>query len=282
MKRRLLGVGLLTLVTAACAGGETSQPPPLQPTSSPTTAPSAPSPTPTESPSPARRVTFELWFSKDGKLFVTKRTATFQPAVARLALTTLLKGPSARERRAGVESTVPENTTLRGINLADRVVTVDLDRGISGTSGEEELRLALAQIAYTVTQFRSVKAVRFEIEGRSIGSRILTRRTFRSLLPAIVVESPTIGASVSSPVVVKGTANVFEATVSLRVLDAQGREIARTFTTATCGTGCRGDYSKSVRFSVSSEQQGTIEVFEESAEDGRAINVVRIPVTLRP
>jgi hypothetical protein len=81
---------------------------------------------------------------------------------------------------------------------------------------------------------------------------------------------------------VQGTANVFEATVSLRILDSGGREIARTFTTATCGTGCRGRYSKSVRFSVSSEQPGTIEVFEESAEDGRPINVVTIPVMLRP
>jgi hypothetical protein len=281
MKLRWLGVVLVVAVASACAGSETDQPGP-QPTVPPTTTPSAPSPTSTESPSPTRRVSFELWFAKDGKLFPTKRTTAFQPAVARLALTTLLKGPSARERRAGVESAVPENTTVRGINLADDIVTVDLDRGISGTSGEEELRLALAQIAYTVTQFRSVKAVRFEIEGRSIGSRTLTRRTFRSLLPAIVVESPTIGASVSSPVVVNGTANVFEATVSLRVLDAQGREIARTFTTATCGSGCRGGYSKSVRFSVSSEQPGIVEVFEASAEDGRPINVVTIPVTLRP
>ncbi|HEX2090206.1 MAG TPA: Gmad2 immunoglobulin-like domain-containing protein [Actinomycetota bacterium] len=215
-------------------------------------------------------------------MFPTKRTAAFQPAVARLALTALFRGPSARERRAGVESVLPDGTALRGINLANGTATVDLSREISGTSGEEELRLALAQVVYTVTQFRTVKAVRFEFEGRSIGPRSQTRRIHADLLPAIVVESPTIGASVSSPVVVKGTANVFEATVSLRILDSQGREIARTFTTATCGTGCRGRYSKSVRFSVSSEQPGTIQVFEESAENGQPINVVRIPVTLRP
>jgi hypothetical protein len=282
MKRWLL-VMLVSAMTSACAGAETGQSPP-QPTSSPTAeSPSpSPSPEPTASPSPTRRVTLELWFAEDGKLFPTKRTAAFQPAVARLALAALLRGPSSRERRAGLESAVPEDAAVKSVALANGVATVDLSRGISGTSGEEELRLALAQIVYTVTQFRSVKGVRIEIEGTSIGSRTLTRRTFRSLLPAIVVESPAVAASVSSPVVVKGTANVFEATVSLRILDSRGRELARTFTTATCGTGCRGGYSKSVRFSVSSEQPGTIEVFEESAEDGRPINVVTIPVTLRP
>jgi hypothetical protein len=282
MKRCVL-VLLLLAMTSACAGAETGQSPP-PPTGSPTTeSPSpSPSPEPTASPSPTRRVTLQLWFAKNGKLFPTKRTAAFQPAVARLALAVLLRGPSARERRVRVESAVPNGTAVRSVSLANGVATVDLSRGISGTSGEEELRLALAQIVYTVTQFRSVKGVRIEIEGTSIGSRTLTRRTFRSLLPAIVVESPAIGASVSSPVVVKGTANVFEATVSLRILDSQGREVARTFTTATCGTGCRGRYSKSVRFSVSSEQPGTIEVFEESAENGQPINVVTIPVTLRP
>ena len=283
MKRRLLVLVLLLAMTSACAGAENGLRP-QQPTSPPPTESPSPSlsPQPTASPSPTRRVTLELWFAKGGKLFPTRRTTTFRPAVARLALTALLRGPSALERRAGVESAVPEGVAVSGISLADGVATVDLSRDISGTSSEEELRLALAQILYTVTQFRSVKAVRFEIEGRPTSRRSQTRRTYASLLPAIVVESPAIGASVSSPVVVKGTANVFEATVSLRILDAQGREIARTFTTATCGTGCRGRYSKSVRFSVSGEQPGTIEVFEESAENGQPINVVRIPVSLRP
>lgn len=99
---------------------------------------------------------------------------------------------------------------------------------------------------------------------------------------AITLESPVAGAAVTSPVKISGTADVFEATVSIRILDAGGNEIARTFTTATCGTGCRGDYKESVEFQVDAEQEGTIEVFEESAEDGSAINVVSVRVTLVP
>lgn len=291
MNRRLGVIAvLLAMLTSACAGGESGQPGP-EPTSPTTTAPASPSPTPTESPSPTRKVTFELWFTKGGKLFLTKRTEAFRPAVAELALLRLLRGPNFAERRAGAETAILDDTVLRGINLRDGIATVDLSSGFGATGNAATLKLRAAQVVYTVTQFPSIKGVRLELDGTPAGSfagksrsatRPVTRRTYASVLPAIVVESPTIGAPVSSPVVVRGTANVFEATVSLRIRDAQGRELVRTFTTATCGTGCRGDYSKSVRFSVPSKQAGTIEVFEESAENGQPINVVTIPVTLLP
>ncbi|HYU93137.1 MAG TPA: Gmad2 immunoglobulin-like domain-containing protein [Actinomycetota bacterium] len=98
--------------------------------------------------------------------------------------------------------------------------------------------------------------------------------------PAIVVTSPAPGDQVSSPVRIQGDADVFEATVSIDILDSAGNRIVRTFTTATCGTGCRGTFSKAVRFTVDTTQPGTIQVYESSAQDGTPINVVDIPVTL--
>jgi hypothetical protein len=101
-------------------------------------------------------------------------------------------------------------------------------------------------------------------------------------LEPIEVAQPVNGATVTSPVTVSGTADVYEATVSIRVIDSVNNVIAETFTTATCGTGCRGDYRVDVPYSVNTEQLGVIQVFEVSAEDGRPINVVRVPVTLTP
>jgi hypothetical protein len=98
----------------------------------------------------------------------------------------------------------------------------------------------------------------------------------------IEVLTPVPDTRVSSPLTVSGTADVFEATVSIRILDGTNNVIADTFTTATCGTGCRGDFEIEVPFSVGTEQPGVIQVFELSAQDGSKINVVRIPVTLVP
>jgi hypothetical protein len=108
------------------------------------------------------------------------------------------------------------------------------------------------------------------------------RADYADLLPAIVVTNPLIGQRVSSPVSIDGTANVFEATVSVRILDADGRPLATTFTTAMCGSGCRGDYRVAVPFRVATEQAGTVQVYEVSARDGSRVNVVDIPVILAP
>src|ERR1700723_921895 len=68
----------------------------------------------------------------------------------------------------------------------------------------------------------------------------------------------------------------------MRILDSAGNEIPRTFTTASCGTGCRGDYSVAVSYLVPRTEHGTIEVFESSAKSGPPVNVQLIPVTLTP
>jgi Immunoglobulin-like domain of bacterial spore germination len=104
---------------------------------------------------------------------------------------------------------------------------------------------------------------------------------------AIVVESPEPGASVSSPVTITGTASVFEGTVQLRILDADGGVIARTFTTASAGAPERGDFSKEVEFSVDEAQDGVVDAFEQNvASPGesseRELFTVEVPVRLEP
>jgi Immunoglobulin-like domain of bacterial spore germination len=99
--------------------------------------------------------------------------------------------------------------------------------------------------------------------------------------PAITVNTPVAGQRVASPVLVSGRADVFEATVSIRIFDASGRVIADTFTSGgTLGTPL--PFSARVPFTVSREQAGCVRVFEVSARDGRPINVVQREVMLVP
>ncbi len=99
---------------------------------------------------------------------------------------------------------------------------------------------------------------------------------------AIVVETPQPGEEVTAPVRIAGNADVFEATVSIRILDAEGTELAAAFATATCGGGCRGEFSTDVFFFTPERQNGTIEVYESSAEDGSQQHLVTLPVVLVP
>jgi hypothetical protein len=146
---------------------------------------------------------------------------------------------------------------------------------------------SLAQVVYTLTQFDRIQSVVFEIDGRSLANfggyeiDVAQRRAnFADQLPFILVQSPRVGERVSSPVHISGTADVFEAVVSIAILDEHWKVIASTFTMATCGTGYRGTFETDVAYDVATTQHGTIHVYEVSAMDGSEIHVVDIPVTL--
>lgn len=263
--------------------------PPTEPSSGPSAEPTI-STSPAVSPEPSGTLTYDVWFTLDDRLTPVGRTQPATRAVGSAALSALLAGPDDDEATAGVGTQVPPGTRLLGLNISDGTATVDLSGAfLSGGSAVSEFT-RIGQVVFTISQFASVDDVdlrldgdpvkTFDQQGRALG-RPWTRDDFELLLPAIIVARPVPGETVSSPVTVSGTADVFEATVSVRILDAQGQMLAETFTTATCGTGCRGDFSKDVRFQVDETQRGTVVVFEASAEDGRPINVVRIPVTLQ-
>jgi hypothetical protein len=258
-------------------------------TASAAPAPSGQQPTATPAQGPAREIGLQAWFSRNGKLFVTQRTVPATTGIGRAALDRMLTGPSAAEYAAGLRSRIPAGTTVRGVRISAGIATVDLSSSFESAASPSAMPLRIAQVVYTLTQFPTVTGVRFAIDGQGVtvvgGVPVQspqTRAMYRGYLPAITVRSPVIGARVTSPVTVSGTADVFEATVSVRILDSAGHEIARTFTTASCGTGCRGDYSVTASYSGPRSQPGTIEVFESSAKDGQPINVQLIPVTLAP
>jgi hypothetical protein len=283
--------GSLGPAPTTTAGASSPASPPASGTAS-GTASAAASPSgqrPTATPAPAREIGVQTWFSRNGKLFVTQRSVPVTAGVGRGALDRLLTGPSAAENAAGLRSQIPAGTTLRGLRISAGIATADLSSSFESAASPSAMPLRIAQVVYTLTQFPTVTGVRFAIDGQ--GKTVVggvpvqspqTRAMYGGYLPAITVQSPVIGAQVGNPVAVSGTADVFEATVSVRILNSAGHEIARTFSTASCGTGCRGGYSVTIPYSVPRAQPGTIVVFESSAKDGQPVNVQQIPVTLTP
>jgi len=307
MKRILVLATILGLLGVACAEeragtlGPVGEGPTAEPTTEPsrtdaatptgTPAPSADPETPSPEP-PEETMTYEVWFAAgEGPwLFVTRRTEPFDRAIGSASLEALLDGPTDDEREVGVGSAIPEGTELLGLTIENGLATADLSSAFESGGGSTSMILRLAQLTYTLTQFGSVDAVTFTLDGEPIGGWFssegiivddpMTRKRFEDWLPPILVERPSIDDRVTSPITVAGTADVFEATVSISVVNADGDEIARTFTTATCGTGCRGVYTEAVRYRVDHTQPGMVLVYESSAKDGRPVNVVQIPITL--
>jgi hypothetical protein len=245
-----------------------------------TTAPA----TPAIDTTPGRRpaVAYEAWLVRDGLLYSTRREGRAGVVgVATRALGAVAAGPTRRERGAGVFTMLSAGDGLVVTDIARSVATVVFEPAFR-RGDRRARRLREAQVVFTATQFPTIKRVRFVPSTGSSPASVRTRRDFDELLPAILVDAPAIGETTHSPLPISGSANVFEATVSIRVLDASGRAIARTFTTATCGTGCRGDYTASLPYTVDTAQDGTLEVFDVSAEDASRQDVVSVPIRLSP
>ena len=231
-----------------------------------------------------------VYFVRDEHLGAAAREVTQTSAVGAAALRELLAGPSAEDRAAGLVSSVPSGTRSNAFTVDDGIATVDLSRAFESGGGSASMRLRVAQVVYTLTQFPAVKRVRFRIDGRPVdavgGEGVVVeppvgRRAFEDETPAVLVEYPTPGAVVRSPLNVRGTANTFEATLNLRLLDPSGKVLYDNFTTATSGSGSRGTFEQDVEFRLPKDGPGTLVAYERSAVDGSETNVVRIPVELR-
>ncbi len=235
-------------------------------------------------------LSLEVWFARGERLIAARRVHAPTPGVATAAVEALLAGPTPAERRSGIATAVPGGTRLLGISIKNGVATVDLTSEYQSGGGSLSMQVRLGQVVYTLTQFPTVRAVRFHLDGTPVNvfssegivlDHPVGRSDYKDLLPVIVVAKPAQGTRVASPVQVSGSANVFEANVTVQVLDANGDVVGKTFTTATCGTGCRGTYSVPVTFKVDREQRGTIVVSDDDAAGtGTPPHVVRVPVVL--
>jgi germination protein M len=183
---------------------------------------------------------------KEGKLRAEGRLVPRTKSVAAAALHALAEPPPTSLRN-GVLTVTP-----------------------NGTSHGE-----LAEVVYTLTQFPTVKRV--EINGKRY-----TRADFEDVTPAILVESPLPGETVTSPLRATGTANTFEATFEYDLVDADGKVIAHHFVTATSGSGTRGTFDFTAPFHVDRPGPGKLVVYERSAENGARIHVSEIPLRLAP
>ena len=234
------------------------------------------------------RMTLDVWLERGtGKLWLTKRTVPRTPGVAAEAVRLLFRGPNAAERAAGVTTAIPAGTTLRGIAISNGTATIDVSRAFAAMAPATTIRMRLAELTYTATQFPTVKRVRLEVAGSIVHSiagapvpQPAARADFLRRLPAILVSRPAIGARVPATVTVAGSADVFEAALTVRVINARGRLLARRRILASCGTGCRGRYSVSIPYTVLRRQPGTIVIFDSGGGSIAHPHVVRVPVRL--
>ena len=279
---RLALVALAIVCAAVSAGCDGNEPTPPSTTTETTTG---------SQPTTTQETSYvAVYFLRGEKVSPVRRAIAATPAVARTALTELLAGPTEEEVASGLKSAVPAGTGLRDVSISGGVATVDLDGTFDDGGGSASMLGRVAQVVATLTRFPTVDRVAFRIDGRPVeaigGEGVVVdppigRGAIEEQTPQILVESPLPGDTVTSPIRLRGTANVFEATVSIDVKDETGKVVLRTFTTATSGTGTRGTFDTTLAL-AGREGKVTVVAYESSAKDGRPLHVVEVPLTLVP
>jgi germination protein M len=233
--------------------------------------------------------TVRVYFSRDEKMAAATRVMPKTSQTGAAAMAALLEGPTDEEKAAGMVTCVPEGTTFLGLDIKSGVATVNLSQEYSSGGGSLSMFTRLAQVVFTLTQFPTVDGVRFKLDGKLIdtlgGEGIiidepLDRADYEDMSPAILVESPTVGATVGSPLRITGTANVFEAVFQINITNWDGLIIAEKTVMASSGTGTRGTFDITVPFTVDKAGIGSLIVFADSPKDGSQIDVVEIPLHL--
>ncbi len=96
-------------------------------------------------------------------------------------------------------------------------------------------------------------------------------------LPPITVRQPQPHDIVDNPVGIAGIGTGFEGTFSARIRDGNGAELVQQPIHAG-GMGLWGNFLVELPVGVPATPQGTLEVFEFSAQDGSEINKVVVPI----
>jgi Immunoglobulin-like domain of bacterial spore germination/Sporulation and spore germination len=264
MRSAAIRAGLLALVVfaAGCGGAddETSGNPPSPP-------PPPPPPATSTEGEPVGGTTVGVYFVRDDKLAYAERSVGVTPQIPNEALEEVLAGPTAEEIEAGLTSDIPPTTKIASLKVEGGRAIVALSNPLD--------RLGSAQVVQTLTQLETVESVQ-------LGQEEFTSADTEEALPAILVESPAIGATVTSPLTIRGTANTFEATFMVELRPEHGTPLYKDFVTASSGNGMRGTFEKTIDFTVDRQRPGTLVVYENSAEDGAVMNEVEIPVTIQP
>lgn len=98
---------------------------------------------------------------------------------------------------------------------------------------------------------------------------------------AILITEPGPGSRLTSPLRVRGIADpTFEQTLVIRLVLADGTELALTPVIIQAELGQRGPFEAEIPFTVTGEQQAFIQVYTTSARDGGVTHLSALGVTL--
>ena len=112
-----------------------------------------------------------VFFSPNGDIKLSKINRKVQVTGSPLqaVMDVLLEGATPDELNQGYLSLIPPGTKLKSIRVSDGIASMDFsEEFMFNTFGPEGMKNQLKQIIYTASEFPTVKAVQFLIDGKKV------------------------------------------------------------------------------------------------------------------
>lgn len=186
----------------------------------------------------------------------------------------------------GLVNTIPSSVSVVSTQVDGEIITVDMNEAfLDGAGGLLADMTMLNQLIYTLTYSSPDADVLFTVSGQPVeafGIEGLTltepvgRDAFLDQLHVINITEPIVETDGGWSIA--GVANVFEATLVLKVIDGDGVVNHEEFVTASCGTGCWGDFEVVLDSNLIVPGESSIQLLQYSAQDGSPVDVVTVAV----
>ena len=166
-------------------------------------------------------VDVRIYFLRGEQLAIEHRDVE-GPAVLRGAISALLEGSAG-----DLLTAIPAGTQLLDVALRDGTATIDLNSAFESGGGSLSMLARVAQVVFTATQYDNVDEVVFWLDGAPVeylgGEGIVMSEPWtrsdvpRELTGGVIVDTPRPGDAVTSPFVVTGEADVYEAQFPIEI-----------------------------------------------------------------
>jgi len=116
---------------------------------------------------PAKMPVTLYYSDEDNCLIPVVRWIDRQPAVVKAAIESLTAGKRINEKipEYGLYPVLPKGTEIRGINITDEVAVLDFNERFDSFKNEENERVGITSIVYSLTEFDNIKGIRILVEG---------------------------------------------------------------------------------------------------------------------
>jgi hypothetical protein len=155
------------------------------------------------------------------RLAVGESRTTTSEDVARAAIEALMAGPNEGEVANQLGSNIRKLATFNRLTVEGDLATIDFNRYFETA----KTRPQTAQIVYALTQFPSIKRVQILVDNLTngaIGANPLTRDDVAEFTPPILLEGPTLNATVPHRFKATGSAVSADGVVHYRVESFDG------------------------------------------------------------